>query len=121
MLGVRGKGFGRGRRHGVKRWQVYDWRNKLVSGQFLALAAETAAEPIFAALVVDPPSTSVADGHDSLVRCQARSCRIELELDGVILRVRSDIDEAQLTALEAADLRSHDLPASIGAGEDVVL
>ncbi|WP_280138229.1 hypothetical protein [Allgaiera indica] len=31
------------------------------------------------------------------MRSLARSCRIELELDGVILRVRSDIDEAQLT------------------------
>ncbi|GHE06515.1 hypothetical protein GCM10008024_41060 [Allgaiera indica] len=35
------------RRHGVTRWQVCDWRKKLASGQ-LALAAETAAEPMFA-------------------------------------------------------------------------
>ena len=41
------------RRHGVTRWQVYDWRNKLRAGQ-LALAAETAEEPMFAALLVEP-------------------------------------------------------------------
>lgn len=84
------------RRHGVTRWQVYDWRKKLASGQ-LALAAETAAEPMFASLFVEPPSTPATDGCDGSVRSEARSCQIELELDGVILRVRSDIDEAQLT------------------------
>ena len=41
------------RRHEVTRWQVYDWRKKLKAG-VLALSAETAKEPMFAALVVEP-------------------------------------------------------------------
>ena len=44
------------RRHEVTRWQVYDWRKKLNAG-VLALAAETAKEPMFAALVVEPKPT----------------------------------------------------------------
>ena len=50
-----------------------------------------------------------------------------LESVGVAVARRDDghvaaaIEISPLTALEAADLRSHDLPASIGAGEDVVL
>ena len=84
------------RRHGVTRWQVYDWRKKLASGQ-LALAAGTASEPMFASLVVEPPSTPATDGRDRSVRSETRSFRIELELGGVIVRLRSDIDAAQLT------------------------
>ena len=41
------------RRHAVTRWQVYDWRKKLMAGA-LALPAETADEPMFAALVLEP-------------------------------------------------------------------
>ena len=37
------------RRHAVTRWQVYDWRKKLTAGA-LALPAETADDPMFAAL-----------------------------------------------------------------------
>ncbi|SFY45780.1 transposase [Paracoccus pantotrophus] len=84
------------RRHAVTRWQIYDWRKKLASGH-LALTAETASEPMFAALVVAPPSAAVTGPRDGSVRSEAKSCLIELELDGVILPVRSDIDEAQLT------------------------
>jgi len=42
------------RRHGVTRWQVYDWRKKLTTG-VLALPGEATREPLFAALVVEPP------------------------------------------------------------------
>src|SRR6056297_463230 len=44
------------RRHDVTRWQVYDWRKKLMAGA-LALPAGTADEPMFAALVVEPKPT----------------------------------------------------------------
>jgi transposase len=84
------------RRHGVTRWQVYDWRKKLTSGK-LALAAEMAEEPMFAALVVEPAPAPPPAARNRSGRGETKSCRIELEVDGVILRVRSDIDEAQLT------------------------
>ena len=84
------------RRHGVTRWQVYDWRNKLRAGQ-LALTAETAEEPMFAALLVEPEAPPAPPRRSRPARSEIRPCRIELEVDGVILRVRSDIDELQLS------------------------
>jgi transposase len=83
------------RRHEVTRWQVYDWRKKLEAGA-LALPAETTKEPMFAALVVEPKTTppSRSPKRRSIT---TTSCKIELVVDGVTLRVSADIDEAQLT------------------------
>ncbi len=83
------------RRHDVTRWQIYDWRKKLTAG-VLALPAETAKEPMFAALVVEPkpkrPSRRPKKRGGT-----ARPGKIELVVDGVTLRVSADIDDAQLT------------------------
>ena len=85
------------RRHAVTRWQVYDWRKKLTAGA-LALPAETADDPMFAAVVVEAKPARPAPGQK---RCRGgvRSSRIELVVGDVILRVASDIDEAQLTRM----------------------
>lgn len=40
------------RRHGTTRWQVYDWRKKLRTGQ-LVVPGSVAALPIFAELLVE--------------------------------------------------------------------
>ena len=62
----------------------------------LALPAETAKEPMFAALVIEPKPTRPS-------RCpkkrnvMAKQGKIELVVDGVTLRVSPDIDEAQLS------------------------
>ncbi|NDR57173.1 transposase [Aliiruegeria sabulilitoris] len=45
------------RRHGLTRWQVYDWRRKLAAGK-LALSEDAVSEPAFAALVVEPSQSS---------------------------------------------------------------
>ena len=88
------------RRHGVTRWQVYDWRKKLKSGD-LEVPAEAMQEPMFAALVVEhpaptPPMPERKSGGE------ARASRIELVVGGVVLRVRSDVDEDQLTRMVRA-------------------
>lgn len=80
--------------HGATRWQVYDWRKKLAAGQ-LAVPAEAMTEPAFAALVVEAPQ-----GEENPVRRASKAeapGRIELVVDGVTVRVRGDVDEAQLT------------------------
>ena len=83
------------RRYEVTCWQVYDWRKTLKAG-VLALPAETAKEPMFAALVVEPKPPGPP-------RClkkrgvTAKPSKIELVVDGVTLRVSADIDDAQLT------------------------
>jgi transposase len=85
------------RRHGVTRWQVYDWRRKLRSGA-LAVPSEAMQEPVFAALVVEPPDPappkSVRESGG-----ETRPRRIELVVEGVVLRVRSDVDEGRLSGL----------------------
>ena len=83
------------RRHEVTRWQVYDWRKKLKAG-LLALPAETAKEPMFAALVVEPKPTRPSR-RPKKRNVMAKPGKIELVVDGVTLRVSADIDEAQLT------------------------
>lgn len=82
------------RRHAVTRWQVYDWRKKLMAGA-LALPAETADDPMFAALVVEAKPARPAPGQKRAVR----SSRIELVVDDVTPRVASDINEAQLAQI----------------------
>ena len=85
------------RRHEVTRWQVYDWRKKLKAG-LLALPAETAKEPMFAALVVEPKPARPSR-HPRKLGVKAKPVKIKLVVDGVTLRVSVDIDEAQLTRL----------------------
>lgn len=85
------------RRHDVTRWQVYDWRKKLMAGA-LVLPAETADEPMFAALVVEPKPARPAPSPKRRGGA-TRSSRIEMMVDGVTLHVPPDVDEAQLTRM----------------------
>jgi len=81
------------RRHGVTRWQVYDWRRKLAAGD-LALPEEAMTEPAFAALVVE--TASPARPQEQKPRRTRAGDRIELLVAGVTVRVGADVDEAQL-------------------------
>jgi transposase len=80
------------RRHGVTRWQVYDWRRKLTAGT-LAVPAEATGEPAFAALVAEPPAMPTRKARTA----QKSPERIELLVAGVTVRVAADVEEAQLT------------------------
>ena len=84
----------------MTRWQVYDWRRKLRSG-VLAVPAEAVREPMFAALVVEQ-SDPTPPPPDQKSRVEARASRIELVVDGVVLRLRSDVDEDHLTRMVRA-------------------
>ena len=78
------------RRHGVTRWQIYDWRRKLLAGD-LALPEEAMTEPAFAALVVEPSGP-----RKQKPRRDKLAGRIEVVVAGVTVRVGPDVDEAQL-------------------------
>jgi transposase len=73
------------RRHGTTRWQVYDWRKKLRTGQ-LGVPGCVAALPMFAELVVDsgsaeaPPTTEAKSG-------------VEIVIADVVIRAGADADE----------------------------
>lgn len=85
------------RRHDVTRWQVYDWCKKLTTGG-LALPGEATREPLFAALVVEPPASSASRARH-ISSEKAKPLPVELVVDGAILRVRSGIDEVCLTGM----------------------
>ena len=76
------------RQHGTTRWQVYDWRKKLRTGQ-LVVPENIAALPAFAELIVEvPPSDASpsANLHD-----------IEIVVGDVVIRAGVGADEGQLT------------------------
>jgi transposase len=73
------------RRHGVTRWQVYDWRRRMRDGR-LSLPEDVASTPAFAALVVEePPRATPAQGAS-----------IEIVLGEVVIRAGRDAEEAHL-------------------------
>lgn len=73
------------RRHGVTRWQVYDWRRRVRDGR-LALPEDVASTPAFAALVVEEPRQAAP----------TQSASIEIVLGEVVIRAGRDADESHL-------------------------
>jgi len=82
------------RKHGTTRWQVYDWRKKLRTGQ-LVVPESVAALPMFAELVVEG---AAADA--SVARATSD---LEIVVGDVVIRAGAGADEGQLTrAIRAA-------------------
>ena len=82
------------RRHGTTRWQVYDWRKKLRTGQ-LTVPESVAGLPRFAELVVDDAAAE-APASQTLPA-------LEIVIGDVVIRARTDADEGVLTrAIRAA-------------------
>jgi len=82
------------RRHGTTRWQVYDWRKKLRTGQ-LTVPESVAGLPRFAELVVDDAAAE-APASQTLPA-------LEIVIGDVVIRARTDVDEGLLTrAIRAA-------------------
>lgn len=82
------------RRHGTTRWQVYDWRKKLRTGQ-LVLPESVAALPMFAELVVEDAAADASPAR--------ATPGLEIVVGDVVIRAGADADEGQLTrAIRAA-------------------
>jgi transposase len=82
------------RKHGTSRWQIYDWRRQLRTGQ-LVMPESVAALPMFAELVVEAPGADALPPH-------ARS-DLEIVVGDVVIRAGADADEGQMTrAIRAA-------------------
>jgi transposase len=83
------------RRHGTTRWQVYDWRRKLRTGQ-LVVPESVAALPMFAELVLEGAAA------DAPAAAEATS-GVEIVVGDVVIRAGAGADEGQLTrAIRAA-------------------
>jgi transposase len=81
------------RRYGTSRWQIYDWRRQLRTGQ-LVLPESVACLPVFAELVVD----DAADAQPAVAGSD-----LEIVVGDVVIRAGVGADEGQLTrAIRAA-------------------
>jgi transposase len=82
------------RRHGTTRWQVYDWRRKLRTGQ-LAVSESVMALPMFAELVVEGAAVDASSAR--------ATSDLEIVVGDVVIRAGAGADEGQLTrAIRAA-------------------
>jgi transposase len=77
------------RRHGTTRWQVYDWRKKLRTGQ-LVVPESVAALPMFAELVVEGAAAEMPAEMEV-------STGVEIVVGDVVIRVGADADAVLLT------------------------
>ncbi|WP_211242354.1 transposase [Paracoccus gahaiensis] len=77
------------RQHGTTRWQVYDWRKKLRTGQ-LVVPESVAALPMFAELVVEGPAAAMPAETEVAIG-------VEIVVGDVVIRVGADADEILLT------------------------
>ena len=83
------------RRHGTTRWQIYDWRKKLRSGQ-LTVPESVAALPMFAELVLEVAATEAPAATDA-------TSGVEIVVGDVVIRPGAGADEELLTrAIRAA-------------------
>lgn len=78
-------------RHGTTRWQIYDWRRKLRSGQ-LVVPESVAALPIFAELVVEGAAAGAEMPAEAVV-----ATVVEIVIGDVVIRAGTDADEGLLT------------------------
>ena len=76
------------RRNGTTRWQVYDWRKKLRSGQ-LVVPESVAALPMFAELVVEGAAAEAPSARPGV--------EVEIVVGDVVIRARSGAEEVLLT------------------------
>lgn len=69
------------RKHGVTRWQVYDWRRRLRRGQF---ALPESMAPMFAPLMVEETSAPQ--------RTKATPAKVEIVIDDMVIRTAVDLE-----------------------------
>ncbi|MGP9806482.1 transposase, partial [Paracoccus sp. NSM] len=84
-------------RHGTTRWQIYDWRRKLRTGQ-LVVPESVASLPMFAELVVESAAAGAEMPAGALV-----ATGLEIVIGDVVIRAGTDTDGGLLTrAIRAA-------------------
>jgi transposase len=82
------------RKHGTTRWQVYDWRKKLRTGE-LVVPESVARLPMFAELVVEGAAAEAPP--------ERAPSEVEIVVGDVVIRAGTGADEGQLTrAIRAA-------------------
>ena len=73
------------RKHGVTRWQVYDWRRRLQRGR---LALPESMAPMFAPLVVEETSAP----QRTMGHAKAPPAKVEIVIDDMVIRTAVDLE-----------------------------
>ncbi len=73
------------RKHGVTRWQVYDWRRRLRRGQF---ALPESMAPMFAPLMVEETSAP----QRTMRPPKATPAKVEIVIDDMVIRTAVDLE-----------------------------
>jgi len=73
------------RKHGVTRWQVYDWRRRLQQGR---LALPESMAPMFAPLVVEETSAP----HRTMRPAKSPPAKVEIVIDDMVIRTSVDLE-----------------------------
>jgi transposase len=75
-------------RHGVTRWQIYDWRRRFRTGR-MSLPDESVPSPSFVPLALEDGSQSNCNAVDV----------IEIAIGDIVIRAGRDADEAHLARI----------------------
>jgi transposase len=75
------------RKHGATRWQIYDWRKRLLRDGRLALPQSMGPAPAFAAVMVE----------DSPQQSSQAKVRIEIAVGDIVIRTDCDVDGKHLS------------------------
>lgn len=73
------------RKHGVTRWQVYDWRRRLRQGR---LALPESMAPMFAPLMVDESSAP----QPTMRPPKSTPAKVEIVIDDMVIRTAVDLE-----------------------------
>lgn len=74
------------RKHGVTRWQVYDWRRRLRQGR---LALPESMAPLFAPLMVEEASAP----QRRIRPPKSPPAKVEIVIDDMLIRTAVDLDD----------------------------
>lgn len=74
------------RKHGVTRWQVYDWRRRLRQGR---LALPESMAPMFAPLMVEEASAP----QRRIRPPKSPPAKVEIVIDDMVIRTAVDLDD----------------------------
>lgn len=84
------------RRHTLRPSQLFTWRREL---RYAAQAAQTSNEPMFVPAVIEPPGLAVQAKPGKTRRRRGTSTAVELEIDGVVVKIARGADAGVIAAV----------------------
>lgn len=90
------------RRHGLRHSQLFTWRREFrqaAEAAGLALSAPAPPAPLFVPAVIEPAPTAVAPVPGKRSRRSRTAAAVELEIDGVVVKIARDADAGVIAAV----------------------